>query len=79
MGQMKKGILGGFTGKVGSVVGGSWSWIDYLTLCPVSDDLELEKGDGKRIGEFMGYVQQGEQLDFLKQKIGDELVWMVKS
>ncbi|MGH2646003.1 MAG: DUF6266 family protein, partial [Ginsengibacter sp.] len=30
MGTINKGILGGFSGKVGSVVGGSWKGIDYM-------------------------------------------------
>jgi hypothetical protein len=30
MGKIKQGILGGFSGKVGSVVGGSWKGISYM-------------------------------------------------
>lgn len=30
MGTINKGILGGFSGKVGSVVGGTWKGIDYM-------------------------------------------------
>ncbi len=30
MGTISKGILGGFSGKVGTVVGGSWKGIDYM-------------------------------------------------
>ena len=30
MGTIKQGILGGFSGKVGSVVGGSWKGISYM-------------------------------------------------
>jgi hypothetical protein len=30
MGRINKGILGGFSGKVGNVVGGSWKGIDYM-------------------------------------------------
>lgn len=30
MGTINKGILGGFSGKVGSVVGGNWKGIDYM-------------------------------------------------
>jgi hypothetical protein len=30
MGTISKGILGGFSGKVGSVVGGNWKGIDYM-------------------------------------------------
>ena len=30
MGKIKKGILGGFSGKTGTVVGGSWKGIEYM-------------------------------------------------
>ncbi len=30
MGQLIKGILGGFSGKVGTVIGGTWKGIDYM-------------------------------------------------
>jgi hypothetical protein len=30
MGKIKQGILGGFSGTVGAVVGGSWKGIDYI-------------------------------------------------
>lgn len=30
MGIINKGILGGFSGKVGSVIGGTWKGIDYM-------------------------------------------------
>ncbi len=30
MGRIKKGVLGGFSGKVGNVVGSSWKGIDYI-------------------------------------------------
>lgn len=30
MGRILKGILGGFSGKVGNVVGGNWKGIDYM-------------------------------------------------
>jgi hypothetical protein len=36
MGRIKKGILGGFSGKVGSVVGASWKSIDYIRSLPAS-------------------------------------------
>lgn len=34
MGRIKNGILGGFSGKVGSVVGASWRGIDYMRSMP---------------------------------------------
>ena len=36
MGKLKKGILGGFSGKVGNVVGASWKGIDYIRSLPAS-------------------------------------------
>ncbi|MGD9930912.1 MAG: DUF6266 family protein [Mangrovibacterium sp.] len=30
MGKISQGILGGFSGKVGTVIGGSWKGIDYM-------------------------------------------------
>lgn len=34
MGTIKQGILGGFSGKVGNVVGGSWKGISYMRSLP---------------------------------------------
>ena len=34
MGTIKKGILGGFSGKVGTVVGASWKGISYMRSLP---------------------------------------------
>jgi hypothetical protein len=36
MGTIKKGILGGFLCKVGTVVGGSWKGISYMRSLPQS-------------------------------------------
>lgn len=36
MGTIKKGILGGFSGKVGNVVGASWKGISYIRSMPAS-------------------------------------------
>ena len=34
MGTIKQGILGGFSGKVGTVVGASWKGITYMREIP---------------------------------------------
>jgi hypothetical protein len=34
MATIKKGILGGFSGKVGTVIGGNWKGIDYMRSLP---------------------------------------------
>jgi len=36
VGTIKQGILGGISGKVGNVIGGSWKGIDYLRIMPAS-------------------------------------------
>jgi len=36
MGKINQGILGGFSGKVGNIVGGSWKGIDYMRIKPAS-------------------------------------------
>ncbi|WEK18364.1 MAG: DUF6266 family protein [Candidatus Pedobacter colombiensis] len=34
MARIKKGILGGFSGKVGTVIGASWKGVDYMRAVP---------------------------------------------
>ncbi len=36
MGKIGQGILGGLSGKVGNVIGGSWKGIDYIRIKPKS-------------------------------------------
>lgn len=36
MGKINQGILGGFRGKVGNVIGGNWKGIDYMRVKPTS-------------------------------------------
>ena len=36
MGKISQGILGGLSGKVGNVIGGTWKGIDYLRIKPSS-------------------------------------------
>jgi len=48
MGKIKQGVLGGFSGKVGNVVGGSWKGIAYMRIKPSSvanpkTDLQLDQ------------------------------------
>jgi hypothetical protein len=40
MGKFNKGILGGFSGKVGNVVGSSWKGITYIKSQPTATDKE---------------------------------------
>ena len=36
MGKISQGILGGLSGKVGNVIGGTWKGVDYLRIKPSS-------------------------------------------
>jgi hypothetical protein len=36
MGKILQGVLGGFSGKVGNVVGGTWKGIDYMRIKPAN-------------------------------------------
>jgi len=36
MGKINQGILGGVSGKIGNVIGGTWKGIDYLRIMPSS-------------------------------------------
>lgn len=36
MARISKGILGGVSGKIGNVIGGSWKGIDYLRILPAN-------------------------------------------
>lgn len=38
MAKFSKGILGGFSGQIGNVIGGSWNGIDYMRSKPTSVD-----------------------------------------
>jgi Family of unknown function (DUF6266) len=49
MATFEKGILGGFSGKIGTVVGGNWKGIDYMrskankrTFIPSQKQLEQQ-------------------------------------
>jgi len=60
MGTIKKGILGGVSGKIGNVVGGSWKGIDYLRVLPasVSDAKSpLQKTQRNKFAVVMKFLQ----------------------
>jgi hypothetical protein len=48
MGKLDKGILGGFNGKVGTVIGGKWRGVEYIR----------HKGPSKRKNNSPGQVEQ---------------------
>jgi len=60
MGTIQKGILGGFSGKVGTVIGGTWKGIDYMRskanrrkFTPTQKQLEQQA----KFTLAMGFVQ----------------------
>jgi hypothetical protein len=55
MGTIKKGILGGFSGKVGTVVGASWKGISYIT--PAARQKSLHGGTGQPAKQICAYVE----------------------
>ena len=57
MGTIKKGILGGFSGKVGTVIGSSWNSISYMrSLTDGYTDAKTEKQVCQR-GRFVSSVR----------------------
>ena len=52
MGKINQGILGGFSGKVGSVVGGSWKGISYMRGKAVSTKRTLTLQQMKHCSKF---------------------------
>ncbi|MPM74213.1 hypothetical protein SDC9_121198 [bioreactor metagenome] len=60
MGRIKKGALGGFSGKVGNVVGASWKGIDYIRSWPAKVNDPKTKEQLKQRGRF------SITLDFLR-------------
>ena len=59
MGRIKKGILGGFSGKVGSVVGASWRGIDYIRSLPkisTKPPTPAQQGQRWKLSLFRGFL-----------------------
>ncbi len=64
MGTIKQGILGGFSGKVGTVIGGSWKGISYMRSIPQSVKNPRSEGQVSQRTKFTV------ALDFLKPVTG---------
>lgn len=60
MGILRKGILGGFQGTVGTVVGGNWKGIDYIKSLPVVSNAEPSPRQLEQRAKFKAVV------DFLR-------------
>jgi len=60
MGTIKKGILGGVSGKVGNVVGGNWKGIDYLRILPAgvsNPNTELQANQRYKFATVIRFLQ----------------------
>lgn len=66
MGRIRKGVLGGFSGTVGTVIGGNWNGIDYMRSLPTikknrnSSQKQLEQQ--ARFGVAMKFVRSMSDL-----------------
>ena len=56
MGKIKRGILGGFSGKVANVIGGSWKGIAYMRSQPLSVANPNTAGQVSQRGAFSQIV-----------------------
>lgn len=56
MGKITAGILGGFSGKVGNVVGGSWKGISTMRIMPASVANPRTTGQVNQRNKFSGVV-----------------------
>ena len=67
MGVINQGILGGFSGKVGNVVGGSWKGIDYMRVKPASVANPRTEGQVNQRTKFTAVLQFLQPMkDFVK-------------
>jgi hypothetical protein len=67
MGKIAQGILGGLSGKVGNIVGGSWKGIDYIRIKPSSVANPRTEGQVNQRNKFtitLEYLQATK--DFIK-------------
>ena len=67
MGKINQGILGGVSGQVGNVIGGTWKGIDYLRIKPSSvanPRTEGQMDQRSRFSTALQFLQP--MLDFIK-------------
>ncbi|WP_445957607.1 DUF6266 family protein [Yeosuana sp.] len=67
MGKIAQGILGGLSGKVGSIIGGSWKGINYIRIKPSSVANPRTEGQVNQRNKFtitLEYIQA--TSDFVK-------------
>jgi len=63
MGKINQGILGGLSGKVGNIIGGSWKGIDYIRIKPSSVANPRTEGQVNQRNKFTA------ALEFLQPNI----------
>ena len=67
MGKINQGILGGFSGKVGNVIGGNWKGIDYMRVKPASVANPKTEGQVNQRSKFTTVLQFLQPMkDFIK-------------
>lgn len=67
MGKIEQGILGGFSGKVGNVVGGNWKGIDYMRVKPSNVENPKTEGQMDQRSKFVTVLRFLQPLtDFLR-------------
>jgi len=67
MGKISQGILGGFSGKVGNVIGGNWKGINYMRVKPASvanPQTEGQMDQRSRFNAALKFLQP--MKDFIK-------------
>ena len=57
MGKISQGILGGLSGKVGNVIGGSWKGIDYIRIKPSSVTNPRTPGQVNQRNKFSATIE----------------------
>jgi hypothetical protein len=62
MAVIKRGILGGMSGKVANVVGGTWKGVDYIRSLPLSVANPNTAAQQEQRGKFGGIVSLGSTL-----------------
>ena len=67
MGKINQGILGGVSGQVGNVIGGTWKGIDYLRIKPSSVANPRTEGQVNQRSKFLTVLRFLQPLtDFLR-------------
>ena len=67
MGKINQGILGGVSGQIGNVIGGTWKGIDYLRIKPSSVANPRTEGQVDQRSKFLTVLRFLQPMtDFLR-------------